>query len=233
MSNGVNRRVARSGAVAAHSTGAAPEAQTGGGIFTALILILLTLVVYLFSLTLPDDTRRRAIHASLAKAFLFDIRHAEHAPAAEGPRHLLSPARQRLRELKAALMAGAGTVTREGDALVVSLPAERLFAPGGTEVTDPRGALAPVARLLAAAGTDARVEASAEPDAAAATARTRSLSRAVAVTRALLATPGAAGLDAGRLSAVGLGADAGSLDDPEAPDAGQVRIVVTDAEGVL
>lgn len=224
-------RVGRSGAVAAHTAGAAPEAQSGGGMFTALTLILLTLVVYLFSVTLPDDTRRRAIHASLAKAFLFDPGRSEGFGVPRGPRHLLSPARQRLRELRAAL--GDGAVTREGGALVVTLPAEALFAAGGAEVADRAGRLGPVARLLAATGGEARVEASAETDAAEAAARDRSLARAVAVTRALLAAPGAAGLEAGHLSAVGLGRDPGDPAEPEAPARGRVRVVLTDAEGVL
>jgi len=231
MSASPSKRVGRSGAVAAHRAGAAPEAQTNGGMFTSLILILLTLVVYLFSLTLPDDTRRRAIHASLAKAFLFDASSPEEEAAPEGPVRLLSPARQRLRELEA-LLTGVGRVDREGDALVIRIPADRLFTDGGTDLDDRTASLVRVARFLAAAGGDARVEATAETDAAPDTARVRSLSRAVAVTRGLLAS-GAAGLDAGRLSAVGMGADPGSLDDPEAVGPGAVRVVLVDARGVL
>lgn len=231
MSANPRDRVGRSGAVAAHRAGAAPETQTNGGMFTALTLILLTLVVYLFSLTLPDDTRRRAIHASLAKAFLFDASRPEGEPAQEGPVRLLSPARQRLRELEAVLT-GVGRVDREGDALLISLPADRLFADGGTDLDDRTASLPRIARLLAAAGGDVRVEATAETDAAPDIARVRSLSRAVAVTRGLLAG-GATNLDEGRLAAAGLGPDPGSLDDPEAAGPGTVRVVLLDAKGVL
>jgi len=93
-----------------------------GAIFTALGLILLTLMVYLFSLTIPDPERHRAVYASLAKAFLFSERHTVEVTE-QAPRRLLSGSRQALRVLSGflALHPEAGRLDFEGSNLVLTL----------------------------------------------------------------------------------------------------------------
>jgi len=202
----------RPAAQALGGTGA-PEAQAAGGMLMALTLILLTLVVYLFSLTLPDEPRRRAVHASLAKAFYFPGTDEDADQAPKGPALLLSPGRDALRALEAALTARpeGGAVAWEGRDLVVDLPPDRVLA-GGT-VADPDGTLGRVAVLLARTADPVRVEA-------------EDLADAVAVTVALLGGHAGSGVAPGRVSAVGSGTGA-EIDTP------RLRVVLVRAQGVL
>jgi hypothetical protein len=191
----------------------APEAQAAGGMFMALTLILLTLVVYLFSLTLPDEARRQAVHASLAKAFYFPGTDDDAEQAPKGPALLLSPGRDALRALEADLTAHpeSGAVAWEGRDLVVDLPPARILTGGAA--ADPDGTLRRVAVLLARTADPVRVEA-------------RSLSDAVAVTVALLGGHEGSGVAPGRVSAVGAGTG-------EEIDAPRLRVVLVRAQGVL
>jgi hypothetical protein len=192
----------------------APEAQAAGGMFMALTLILLTLVVYLFSLTLPDEPRRRAVHASLAKAFYFPGTDEDVDQAPKGPTLLLSPGRDALRALEAALAAHpeGGAVAWEGRDLVVDLPPARVLTGGGA-VADPDGTLGRVVVLLKHTADPVRVEA-------------EGLSDAVAVTVALLGAGAGSDVSPGRVSAVG----AGSGDEVDQP---RLRVVLVRAQGVL
>jgi len=193
-----------------------PEARAAGGMLMALSLILLTLVVYLFSLTLPDEPRRRAVHASLAKAFYFPGTDDEVDAARKGPTLLLAPGRDALRALEAFLAAvpGAGTLTWEGPDLVVALPPDRVLAPAGS-VRDPDGTVAEVARLLARTAVPVRVEAGTLP-------------QAVALTVALLGRGAGQSIAPARVSAVGVGTGDGT--DAAAPG---LRVVLLRARGVL
>jgi hypothetical protein len=172
-----------------------PEARAAGGMFMALSLILLTLVVYLFSLSLPDEARRRAVHASLAKAFYFPGTEEDLENAPKGPALLLAPGRNALRALQALLAArpAAGTLAWEGPDLVVTLPPARVLAPAGA-VADPDGAVAEVSRLLARTSGGVRVEAP-------------TVSQAVALTVALLGRGAGGKIAPARVSAVGAGRD--------------------------
>jgi len=194
-----------------------PEARAAGGMFMALSLILLTLVVYLFSLTLPDEPRRRAVHASLAKAFYFPGTDEDVDLSAKGPALLLSPGRDALRSLQALLAAVpvAGTLAWEGSDLVVVLPPERVFAPAGS-VRDPDGALREVAGLLAGTEGAVRVEGPTLPE-------------AVKLTVALLRRGEGRSIAPARVSAVGTGSG-DFLDDAVAPG---LRVVLVRAKGVL
>lgn len=193
---------------------AMPEARAAIGLFMSLALILLTLVAYLFSLSLPDEPRRRAVNASLAKAFYFPGTDEDVDAAPKGPALLLSPGRDALRALDALLTARpeAGAVAWEGRDLVVDLPPARILAGGGS-VADPDGTLRGVARLLARTAEPVRVEA-------------QDISDAVAVTVALLGGRDGSGVAPGRVSAVGAGA--GDEVDPA-----RLRVVLVRAQGVL
>jgi hypothetical protein len=192
--------------------------------FTALTLILLTLVVYLFSVTLPDDVRRQAIHASLAKAFYFPGNDEDRARAPQGPPRLLSAGRQALLALEAHLAGAGGTVAWAGADLWVNLPA----APDA-------GTVSGVAHLLAASDAPVRVEAAAADAGPVAGRRARSLARAVDLTRGLIAAAAKGGepLDDGRFSAVGLGGVPVSDETGGAGDAAGVRVVLLNARGSL
>jgi hypothetical protein len=193
-----------------------PEARAAGGMFMALSLILLTLVVYLFSLTLPDEPRRRAVHASLAKAFYFPGTDEDVDAAPEGPSLLLSPGRDALRALEVFFAArpAAGAVAWEGTDVVVDLPPDRILAPAGA-VADPDGVLARVSGLLARTSAPVRVEAPALP-------------QAVAVTVTLLGKGDGTRVATGRVSAVG----AGAPDLPAGPEP-RLKVVLQRAKELL
>lgn len=196
-----------------------PETRAAGGMLMALTLILLTLVVYLFSLTLPDEARRRAVHASLAKAFYFPGTDEDLDRAPKGPVLLLDPGRDALRALEAHLEdhPGAGALRWRDADFVVALPASRLF-PGGIAVAaDPSGTLREVTRLLARTDTQVRVEAP-------------TLTQAVALTHALLGSGEGRSVAHARVSAAGTGGG----DDASSPDGGdELRVVLTRARGTL
>jgi|GEM_PF-3022947 len=220
----------RTGGAGLRPAGPDPAAKASGGMFTALSMILLTLVVYLFSLTLPDDARRRAIHASLAKAFLFEDRGQDRIRPQDGPTRLLAPGRQALRALEARLAAGGGRVDRVKRDVVVTLDGDALFVPDTARLRDRAGVLGPVARLVAATAADVRVEAEAQPD-----ARGRALDRAVAVARDLVARAEAGGdaVDTARLSAAGLGTAPAAIGAEVSWNPDAVRVVLVGAEGEL
>jgi hypothetical protein len=194
--------------------------------FTALTLILLTLVVYLFSVTLPDDVRRQAIHASLAKAFYFPGNDEDRARAPQGPPRLLSPGRQALLALEAHLATAGGTVAWAGANLLVTLP---------DDFDRAAGTVPAVAHLLAASDHPVRVEATAADAGPVAGRRVRSLERAVDVTRGLIAAAGRGGerLDDGRFSAVGLGGVPVLDEVPGEAEGAGVRVVLVNARGSL
>jgi len=196
---------------------ALPEARAAGGMFMALSLILLTLVVYLFSLSLPDEARRRAVHASLAKAFYFPGTDDDLDGAPKGPALLLAPGRDALRALEALLSVRpeAGTLTWEGPDLVVTLPPTRVLAPAGA-VADPDGAVREVTGLLARTQGVVRVEAP-------------TVSQAVALTVALLGRGAGKAIAPARVSAVGSGLGDGMI-ETAMPG---LRVVLVRAKGYL
>jgi hypothetical protein len=197
----------------------APESKAAGGMLMALTLILLTLVVYLFSLSLPDESRRRAVHASLAKAFYFPGADEDLDQGPQGPVLLLDPGRDALRALEAHLEGhpGAGVLRWEQSDFVIALPTPRVF-PGGIAVpADPAGTLREISRLLARTKSGVRVEAP-------------TLTAAVALTHALLGSGEGLSVAHARVSAAGTGTGA----DPVAPDGGrELRVVLQRARGTL
>ena len=108
-----------------------PARDVAVRLYTALGLILLTLMVYLFSLSLPNQDRHHAVYASLAKAFLFSDWTV--APEADAERRgLLTGPRQAVWQLAAGLAQNApeGTLEWRGDDLLVHLATTSTLSTG-------------------------------------------------------------------------------------------------------
>lgn len=108
-----------------------PARDVAVRLYTALGLILLTLMVYLFSLSMPNQDRHHAVYASLAKAFLFsDWTVAPQADVEQ--RGLLSGPRQAVWQLAAGLAQDApkGALEWRGDDLLVHLPTQATLSNG-------------------------------------------------------------------------------------------------------
>jgi len=205
---------------------AASNAQTQavGGVHTALSLILLTFLVYLFSLTNLDEVRQRSVYASLAKAFMFTER-SQQVVVPQGQASLLSGPRQAVRELAGHLVAigHPKAITWEGDDMVITLPN------GGNSGVATSQLLGYIGRLALSAPVLVRVEAY-----AAETGGKRlvgaALAQAVEVARSL----GSAteGLSDDRLSALGFRVPFPLPNGLEA-DGTWVRVVLEGMEGLL
>ncbi|MBI5136426.1 MAG: hypothetical protein HZA24_03710 [Nitrospirae bacterium] len=200
------------------------EIRAVWGINTSLSLILLTLLVYLVSLTNVDEARRSSVYASLAKAFMFTERSEQAAPVETGGA-LLSGSRQGLRALMGYLGddPSRGEVAWEGPNLIVNLP----DAPDGAV---PAELLARVGTLAGAMDQLVRVEAYAAPGDTPADPFSGSLGRAVAVAHTLLAL--GTGLDERRVEAVGHSTPL-PLADGLGAETPRVRVVIRNAEGTL
>ena len=208
------------------------ESREGGvqgatsGTFTALTLILLTFVVYLFSLSIPDSERHQAVYASLAKAFLFEERQLAGGSHA-GRVQLMSGPRESLRVLTAHMAAaGTGELAWEGGDLVLTLSgigAEASVAPH-------RETLARLAAMARESGAQVRVEAFAEGERNPVAERSAALSRATRLATAMVNS--GEELAADQVSAAGYAVPRIGADGlPQG--GGRVRVVLKGAEASL
>ena len=206
------------------------ESREGGaqgatsGTFTALTLILLTFVVYLFSLSIPNSERHQAVYASLAKAFLFEERQLAGGSHA-GRVQLMSGPRESLRVLTAHMAAaGTGELAWEGGDLVLTLSG---IGAEAASVAPHRETLARLAAMARETGAQVRVEAFAEGERNPVAERSAALSRATRLATAMVNS--GEGLAAGQVSAAGYAVPRIGADGlPQG--GGRVRVVLKGAE---
>jgi len=200
------------------------QTQAVGGVHTALSLILLTFLVYLFSLTNVDEVRHRSVYASLAKAFMFTERSQQVVTPQEQVR-LLSGPRQAVRELAGQLtaMGHPKAISWEAGDMVVTLPN------GGTAGAASQELLGYIGRLALTAPVLVRVEAYAAESGGQRLVGA-ALARSVVVARGMAAVTD--GLDEGRLSALGFRVPFPLPNGLEA-DGTWVRVVLEGMEGLL
>jgi hypothetical protein len=192
------------------------------GVHTALTLILLTLLVYLFSLTNLDESRRHSVYASLAKAFMFTETRLQAVPV-ETDVALLSGSRQGMRELVAYLDAGEGRGQMEWESgdLVITLPAQPML---------PTDLLGPLSQLAGSIPVMVRVEAYSPIGQVNVEPVNGSLTRAVNVASALTSLN--ADLDPQRIAAAGYRTPFSIAGGLEASGM-HVRVVLEGAEALL
>ncbi|MFQ5509015.1 MAG: hypothetical protein ACE5FN_06730 [Leptospirillia bacterium] len=219
-----------SAGAASQAAGSGAQARSGATVFTTLGLILLTFMIYLFSMSEPSVERRNSVYASLAKAFLFSGR--DQVSGAEGldGDNLLSPGRDALRQLQLHLEThpGLGRIDHRGDDLVVTLNGARIFDAGSGELqVEAREATALLSQVIAVETGAVRVEATVGSHVKPVVAGAASLTRAVAVAEGF---GNIRGPSARRFSAAGMGAEQAFSGPEDSTLQGRVRVILKDVE---